>query len=115
MAHKYILLERSSSGELSAVVTERLADGWDLWGNPLIWYLDYLREVHYFQAMVRFDPSGHAVVGQVETLRQAQGDAALNEPAGYSVQVPETPGADDFRDLGAAIGSMQTCGEGRQP
>ncbi len=114
MAYQYKLLDYSDSDELSGAVTEHLAKGWDLWGNPFA-VVEYGNQTSYFQAMVQFDPSGHAVVGQVETLRQAQGDAALNEPAGYSVQVPETPGADDFRDLGAAIGSMQTCGEGRQP
>ncbi len=113
MAHKYRLLERLSSEELSNVVTERLANEWELWGNPFVVEIQYLG--HYFQAMVRFDPSGHTVAGKIETLRQAQGDAALDEPAGYTVQVPETPSADDFRDLGAAIGSMQTCGEGQQP
>lgn len=108
MAHKYRLLERPSSDALSNVVTERLADGWELWGNPFAAETKY--DIRFFQAMVRFEPSGHAVAGQAETLRQAQGDAALREPAGYSVQVPETPSADDFRDLGAAMGSMQLCG-----
>lgn len=106
MAYQYKLLDYSDSDELSGAVTEHLAKGWDLWGNPFA-VVEYGNQTSYFQAMVQFDPSGHGVVGQVES--------ALSEPAGYSVQVPETPGADDFRDLGAAIGSMQTCGEGRQP
>jgi len=100
MAHKYRLLERPSSEKLSDVVTERLADGWDLWGNPFAVEVEYFgqaKEVRYFQAMVRFDASGHAVAGKVET--------ALGEPAGYSVQVPETPSMDNFSNLGAAIGS----------
>ena len=124
MAHKYRLLERPSSDELSDVVTERLANGWDLWGNPFVEVVGYERhvtDVHYFQAMVSFDPSGrevpaapsaHAVAGKVET--------ALGEPAGYNVQVPETPSMNDFHDLGAAIGSSfkhkeKVNGNGHRP
>ena len=64
---------------LSKEVTKHLVDEWELWGNPFMISMD-MENGWFCQAVVRFDPSGHSVVGKVETA------------AGYSVQVPETPG-----------------------
>jgi len=34
MKLEYQMLECSTSGQLGYTVTQALADGWDLWGNP---------------------------------------------------------------------------------
>jgi len=125
MAHQYRLIECPTSNELSYIVTERLADGWDLWGNPLVEVVGYdthVTYIHYFQAMVRFDPSGHTIAGKVENAlcaaptRQEPAGREVPAPSGYSVNVPETPSTNDFHDLGAAIGSSwQKQGEGSRP
>ncbi|MBE3038292.1 MAG: DUF1737 domain-containing protein [Chloroflexi bacterium] len=85
MTHEYLILESLNSETLSEKVTEHLADGFDLWGNPFV----VPQIFAYCQAVVRFDPSGHSVVGHIDT--------ALVEPAGYSIQVPETPGGGEGR------------------
>jgi hypothetical protein len=90
MAHQYKLLECAFNEGLNDAVTRHLAEGWDLWGNPFVAEAEYfvrVKEIHYFQAVVRFDPSGHAVAEKGEILRpirccaKAQDDAALHEPA----------------------------------
>lgn len=79
MTHEYKLLHGDIEETLNKRVNEHLADGWELWGNAF-----FAGFTSVCQAVVRFDPSGHAVIGKAET--------ALREPAGYSVGVPETPG-----------------------
>lgn len=88
MKHQYKLLECASSTELNSMVTQHLSDEWDLWGNPFGLEGGFvegefgpaIKGIHYFQAVVRFDPSGHTVAGQIEM--------ALREPAGYSMGIP---------------------------
>jgi hypothetical protein len=66
---------------LSVQVTKHLADGWDLWGNPFAYVYPSSDVTHICQAVVRQVESEHG------GMRMAQ------EPAGYTVQVPETPAA----------------------
>lgn len=82
MAHQYKTLYYSSPEELDLVIGQYLKKGWDLWGNPFALTIPASGLRIYHQAVVRFDPSGHSVVGKL--------DAALTETAGYSMQVPET-------------------------
>lgn len=87
MTHEYKLLERGTDIDLGIAVTRALGEGWELWGNPFVQEAVYegeVEDIHYFQAVVRFDLSGHEVVGKL--------DFVLREPAGYTVGVPETPG-----------------------
>ena len=92
MAHKYKILHNSEQDLLSAQVTKYLAEGWELWGNPFAIIFPSSDVCMSCQAVVRFDPSGHEVIGKVETaLSEGNGLRMAQEPAGYNVQVPETP------------------------
>ena len=104
MTHQYELLEQKNLQELNRIVTEHLAAGWDLWGNPFVVVAEYGGvSIHYFQALTQFDyGTGRKVIYQEE-------HTLTDKPAaGYSVQVPETPGppqGQDFNELGQAIAS----------
>jgi hypothetical protein len=89
MGHEYKLLDCVGSVELSKEVTQHLADGWDLWGNPFVSHNE-IGDQYFHQTVVRFDLAGHSVVGKLET--------ALSEPAGYAVGVPETPEAREMQN-----------------
>ncbi|TRZ51165.1 DUF1737 domain-containing protein [bacterium] len=84
MAHEYKLLTGETVYVLSTLVTAHLADGFELWGNPFAVSTD-IRSYLFCQAVVR----------QVE--REHGGMRMAQEPAGYTVGVPETPEEDGKR------------------
>ncbi len=83
MAHQYKLLHSELPEELDYLVNQHMEKGWELWGNPFATVFPPLNVRTFYQAVVHFDPSGHEIIGNVET--------ALREPAGYTIGVPETP------------------------
>jgi hypothetical protein len=112
MTHEYKIVQSSGSGLLGIAVTHCLAEGWELWGNPFLLTYDMVENGYICQAMVRQVESEHG------GMRMAQ------EPAGYTVGVPETPAVEeltaeeaklirpsqvpslaDFRQLGQVIGA----------
>jgi hypothetical protein len=79
MSHEFKFLESSSSEQFSELVTRHLAEGWDLWGNPVVQEAMYdgdVYDVHFFQAVVRMIERPNA------------GRRMAQETAGYTVQVP---------------------------
>jgi hypothetical protein len=84
MRHEYELLKSDTYFLLSALVTGHLADGWDLWGNPFALEAEFdaeVRNIHYFQAVVRLveEDRGRKTEDRAESEKQ---------PAGFTVLVP---------------------------
>jgi hypothetical protein len=82
--HKYQLISADTPGTLSDAVTAALADGWELWGNPMIYHNcgHGLLDKCFGQAVVRFEPEGQASsVDQAHILTD-------RPAAGYTVTTP---------------------------
>jgi hypothetical protein len=89
MRHEYKTAFANTPELLDMLVNTYLEQSWDLWGNPYALVCTIPSEsltlpiLRFFQVVVRhIHPS--SVVEKVEI-------ASINEPAGYTVQVPETP------------------------
>jgi hypothetical protein len=89
MAHEYKTLYSTGDPELlDMLVNTFMQNGWDLWGNPYVLVYPSSDVRIYHQVMVKFDPEPeHSDIKVTGT--------ALQNPAGFTVQVPETP---DWRD-----------------
>lgn len=83
MAHEYRLITGNDILEFEKAVTSYLVEGWDLWGNPFVSVYPSSDIRVFYQAVVRMAPPV-SYVGKLET-------ALTNEPAGFSMQIPETP------------------------
>jgi len=83
---EYKLIECRYSDELSRVVMQHLAEGWDCWGNPFAQEAEYdgdVRDIHYFQAVTRFQyEPGEMIKGEVM-------ETTDKPAAGYAVMTPE--------------------------
>lgn len=99
MKHEYMLLEDDFSGQLSKRISEYLAQGWDLWGNPFGFEAEFdadIRTPHFCQALVRLVESPLTLATQVakvadDGLTPSQFKSPLADPPGFTVGVPETP------------------------
>lgn len=53
IVQEYKLLSQNSTQELTKVVSEHLAEGWKLYGNPSAVYSELGRCAFYFQAVTK--------------------------------------------------------------
>ena len=83
LKREYQLLEAGTTQDLGIKVTQHLDAGWETWGNPFGLEAEFdadIRDVHYYQAVVRYTETKTAVssigytVGVPETPEQAAGD-----------------------------------------
>jgi hypothetical protein len=96
MRHEYRIV-RGDSEDLSIAVTNALADGWELWGNPFAVEIKSIYQIgtsHDFcQAMVRQVENMQEKASASHAADAADGGSKPPqlEPAGYTVGVPEMP------------------------
>jgi hypothetical protein len=97
MRHAYMLIECESSEALGEAVMLALADGWDLWGNPIVqdgYYDGLSRSVHYCQAIVRqVDTPAGKPADSKEEIASGEVRPRNDTEAGYTVLLPEKRGA----------------------
>lgn len=69
---KYMILSRNNVDDLSLEVTDALAQGWQLYGNPFAQIYGQYNNVTYFQAVIRYDDE---LTGESETDGKKEGAA----------------------------------------